>query len=43
MSFTFSNILNILWGVLVTYDRLTNPQMTDTLMYKNLVSRRFIQ
>lgn len=41
VSFILSNLLSILWNVLVTYDRLTNSEMTDTLMYKNLVCDLF--
>ncbi|XP_052251958.1 calcitonin gene-related peptide type 1 receptor-like isoform X2 [Dreissena polymorpha] len=36
-SFVCSNTINVLWDVLVTHDRLTNPVVTDTLIYKDLV------
>ena len=41
-SFTFSGLFIILWNILVTYDKLTNPDVTGTLMFKNGVSELFI-
>ncbi|KAL3832653.1 hypothetical protein ACJMK2_024276 [Sinanodonta woodiana] len=35
LSFTFSGIFYIIWDMLVTYDKLTNPMVTDTLLYEN--------
>ncbi|KAL4222520.1 hypothetical protein ACF0H5_018559 [Mactra antiquata] len=35
-SFIFSNTFCIIWNMLVTYDRITNTHVSETLLHKNL-------
>lgn len=42
ISFIMSNVFGILWNMLVTYDKLTNPQVMNTVINKNTLSCKLL-
>ncbi|XP_053374642.1 calcitonin gene-related peptide type 1 receptor-like [Mercenaria mercenaria] len=42
ISFIMSNTLGIMWNLLVTYDKITNVQVMDTLMNRNTASCKLL-